>query len=117
MTDKTFDPLQLEQFVSLLATALQARPPSGTNIVEAHITDRLDRLEEKIDAALANYGQVAVHGARLGALSDEVKDLIKSSGINARDIEGLKTWRSILGTLFGLLAAPMAIYFIQQVMR
>lgn len=98
---------ELTKLLTMLVERVSAHDASGYSL-EQRVEARLDKLEGKIDRALTIIGEVSVLQSQVLSLQASNKEMEKNVSENAKAIEGLKTWRSVLSSLLGLVTAPLA---------
>jgi hypothetical protein len=86
--------------------------------MEKRLGDRINRLEEKIDAALKHMNEVSVLDNKIKTIEEKARHCEAVSLEHSKTIEALKTWRSIVSAILAVFVAPVCLmaltYLIQH---
>lgn len=85
--------------------------------MEKRLGDRIDRLEEKIDAALKHMTEVSVLSNRISTIEDKARACEARSEDHTKSIEGLKTWRSIVSAILAIFVAPVSVWAVSYLIK
>lgn len=85
--------------------------------LEQRVEKRIDQLEIKIDKALGFIGDLSVLKATGAAREQRIIVLEGHVSGLEKQVEGLKTWRSLISSMFVVLVAPLSVFAVTQLIQ